>query len=100
MINKKIIAILLIALFVITILPSSLARDDKSYEISNADISLLVNPNGLLSVTQTYTYVFDGEFHGVYRDIPLKNGQSINNLNVLFILNQKIIIVFFIFYVF
>ncbi|MCQ2972012.1 MAG: DUF2207 domain-containing protein [archaeon] len=82
MINKKIIAILLIALFVITILPSSLARDDKSYEISNADISLLVNPNGFLSVTQTYTYVFDGKFHGVYRDIPLKNGQSINNLNV------------------
>ena len=81
MFNKKIIAIVLILLFTLAVLPSNFA-EDKDYSILNSDITLVINENGLLEVRETYTYDFDGEFHGVYRDIPLKSGQKISDLKV------------------
>lgn len=79
--NKKIIGIFLISLFLLSTLPGAFA-DDKSYSIDFADISLIVNPNGLLNVNETFEYNFNGQFKGVYRDIPLKEGESIRNINV------------------
>ena len=79
--NKKIIGILLILLFIGATIPSTFAAD-KKYTIDSGEVYLNVLSNGLLHVTETYTYSFDGTYNGVYRDIPLKEGQHIENLNV------------------
>ncbi|WP_295721881.1 DUF2207 domain-containing protein [uncultured Methanobrevibacter sp.] len=55
---------------------------DRDYKISNGDINLTINDNGLLHVRETYTYNFDGSYQGVKRNIPLKNHEELNNLNV------------------
>ena len=58
------------------------ADDDRSYTIDQAIIELTVGSNGLLHVDERYDYSFDGKFNGVYRDIPLKSGESIENIEV------------------
>ena len=58
------------------------ADDDKSYSIDQAFVELTVGSNGLLHVDEIYDYTFHGTFNGVYRDIPLKEGESIDNLTV------------------
>lgn len=58
------------------------ADDDKSYKINQAFIELTVESNGLLHVDEIYDYTFQGTFNGVYRDIPLKEGESIENITV------------------
>ena len=56
--------------------------EDKEYSIIDALIDLTISNDGLLHVNESYTYSFDGTFNGVYRDIPLKDGESIDNLKV------------------
>lgn len=80
--NKKIASIFLISLFVLATVPAAFADDDRSYFISPVDLFLEVKENGLLKVSEAYDYHFDGQYNGVYRDIPLQKGQSIKNLNV------------------
>ncbi len=58
------------------------ADDDKQYSIDQAFIELTVGSDGLLHVDEIYDYTFQGTFNGVYRDIPLKEGESITNLTV------------------
>ena len=58
------------------------ADDDKSYSIDQAFIELTVGSNGLLHVDEMYDYAFHGTFNGVYRDIPLKEGEVIDNITV------------------
>lgn len=58
------------------------ADDDRSYTIPHALINLTVGNNGLLHVDERYDYSFDGTFNGVYRDIPLKSGESIENIEI------------------
>ena len=58
------------------------ADDDRSYTIDQAVVELTVGSNGLLHVDERYDYSFDGKFNGVYRDIPLKSGESIDNIEV------------------
>ena len=58
------------------------ADDDKSYSIDQAFVELTVGSNGLLHVDEIYDYTFHGTFNGVYRDIPLKEGESIDNITV------------------
>ena len=58
------------------------ADDDRSYTIDYAIVELTVGSNGLLHVDERYDYSFDGKFNGVYRDIPLKSGESISNIEI------------------
>ena len=58
------------------------AGDDRSYSITQAFVDLTVENNGLLHVEEQYDYTFEGQFNGVYRDIPLKSGESIENIEV------------------
>lgn len=55
---------------------------NRDYKISNGDINLTINDNGSIDVRETYTYKFDGSYKGVKRNIPLKNEEELNNLNV------------------
>lgn len=79
---KKTFCIILLALVLFSAVTAVSADDDKSYTIDQAFIELTVGNDGLLHVDEVYDYTFHGTFNGVYRDIPLKEGQSIDNINV------------------
>lgn len=75
-------AILILGLALILFSTVTLVSADKSYTISGSEVDLGVLSNGMLHVEEAYVYNFDGTFNGVYRDIPLKEGESIENLKV------------------
>lgn len=79
---KKTFTIILLFLLLISTLSAVAADDDRSYTIDQAFIHLTVENNGLLHVDERYDYSFDGKFNGVYRDIPLKAGESIDNVQI------------------
>lgn len=79
---KKTLCIILLIFILFSTVTLVSADDDKSYKIEQAFIELTVENNGLLHVDEIYDYTFDGSFNGVYRDIPLKTGQSIDNITV------------------
>ncbi|WP_413862007.1 DUF2207 domain-containing protein [Methanobrevibacter sp. UBA417] len=82
-INKKIFACLILSIFLLSTLSVAFAEDDdKEYSISQALLDLTVQNNGMLHIQETYHYIFSGTYNGVYRDIPLKSGESIENLNI------------------
>lgn len=60
----------------------ALVSADSSYSISQANVDLIVSNDGMLHVQEAYVYNFEGSFNGVYRDIPLKEGESIENLQI------------------
>ena len=78
---KKIAGIIILALILLSAANATYAKD-KEYNIIDALIDLTVHEDGLLHVNESYTYSFKGEFNGVYRDIPLKQGESVENLKV------------------
>ncbi|MDO5849490.1 MAG: DUF2207 domain-containing protein [Methanobrevibacter sp.] len=82
--NKKIAALMIISLFLISACSSAFAEEDedRNYYIGPIDLFIDVMDNGLLKITESYNYTFKGEYHGVYRDIPLKEGEKIENLKV------------------
>lgn len=79
---KKTFCIILLFLILFSTISLVSADDDRSYRIDQAFIELTVGNNGLLHVDERYDYSFDGQFNGVYRDIPLKSGESISNIQV------------------
>lgn len=78
--NYKIIGILIISLFLFSNISSVCAED--SYSITNANFIIDVNENGILHIKESLLYSFDGEFNGVYREIPVRSDQAINNIIV------------------
>ena len=79
---KKTFTIILLFLLIFSTFSAVAADDDRSYTIDQAFIELTIGNNGLLHVDERYDYSFDGNFRGVYRDIPLKAGESIDNIEV------------------
>ena len=79
---KKTFTIILLFLLIFSTLSAVAADDDRSYTIDQAFIELTIGNDGLLHVDERYDYSFDGNFRGVYRDIPLKAGESIDNIEV------------------
>ena len=54
----------------------------RSYKVTNADIRAVVTANGSLRADETFTYRFNGVYHGIYRDIPVGAGSEIRVLGV------------------
>ena len=79
---KNAFTIILLFLILFSTISIVSADDDRSYSITDAFVNLTVNSTGLLHVDEQYDYSFDGKFNGVYRDIPLKSGESIENIKV------------------
>ena len=80
---KKAFCIILLFLFLFSaITVVSAGDDDRSYKITQALVELGIEDNGLLHVAEEYDYTFKGQYNGVYRDIPLKSGESIDNIQV------------------
>ncbi|MBI4812988.1 MAG: DUF2207 domain-containing protein [Methanobacterium sp.] len=55
---------------------------DRSYTIPGANIDLTVGDDGTLHVKEVIHYHFSGTYNGVYRDIPLKSGELVENIQV------------------
>ena len=79
---KKIAVVVLLSLMILSSANAIYAGDHRDYSIIDSIIELTIDNNGLLHVNESYTYSFEGTFNGVYRDIPLKDGESIDNINV------------------
>ena len=79
---KKAFCIILLFLVLFSAISVVCADDDRSYSIPQAFIDLTVEDNGLLHVDEQYDYTFEGKFNGVYRDIPLKSGESVKNVQI------------------
>ena len=79
---KTALVILIISILLFSSVSPLSADDDRSYTIDDAIINLTVEKSGLLHVDEAYLYSFDGEFNGVYRDIPLKSGERVRNVKV------------------
>ena len=79
---KKTFTILLLIIILISTINFASADDDRSYTIDQALIELTIGNDGLLHVDERYDYSFDGKCNGVYRDIPLKPGENISNIEV------------------
>lgn len=76
-----IIIIILVLLIGIPYLYSTIGND-RSYTIPKATVDLYVQQNGSLEVTENLHYSFKGTYNGIYRDIPMKTGERIENVNV------------------
>ncbi len=79
---KKTFVIILLFFILFSTISAVSADDDRSYSINQVITDLTVENNGLLHVEEQYDYSFDGAFNGVYRDIPLKSGESIDNIKI------------------
>ncbi len=79
---KRTFCIILLIFILFSTVTLVSADDDRSYTIDQAFIDLTVENNGLLHVDEQYDYAFEGKFNGVYRDIPLKPGESIENVRI------------------
>ena len=79
---KKTFIILLLFLVLFSAITTVSAENDRSYTIDYAFIDLDVGSDGLLHVDERFDYSFNGKFNGIYRDIPLKAGESIENIQV------------------
>ena len=79
---KQVFGIILLFLILFSTVSMVSADDDRSYSIDQAIVELTVGSNGMLHVDERYDYSFEGKYNGVYRDIPLKSGESISNIQV------------------
>jgi len=55
----------------------------KSFDFPQAHVQVVVQSDGSLLVTEKLTYAFSGSFSGANRDIPLRSGESIDQVSVL-----------------
>ncbi len=55
----------------------------QSFELPRAAVAIQVQPDGSLVVDENITFAFSGSFTGAFRDIPLRDGESIDDVLVL-----------------
>ncbi|NYB52966.1 MAG: DUF2207 domain-containing protein [Methanobacteriaceae archaeon] len=55
---------------------------DRSYSIPSINMDLFLQSDGSIHVKETIHYSFTGTYNGIYRDIPLKSGQILQNVKV------------------
>jgi uncharacterized membrane protein len=74
--------ILVISILALLVIPSAALAKDKSYSINHANVDLTIQSNGLVHIKGSLFYSFNGTYNAVSRNIPLKNGLSLDNINV------------------
>jgi uncharacterized membrane protein len=80
--RSSILLIVTLSIFLLSFMGSACAEEDKSYSIPSINIDMFLQNDGSIHVTETIHYSFTGTYNGVYRDIPLKNGQILQNVKV------------------
>ncbi|MEA2460365.1 MAG: hypothetical protein QOH90_542, partial [Actinomycetota bacterium] len=76
---KKFVSVACLALVLCLQATPALA---KSFSLPQASIDVQVDQHGGIHVTERLTYEFDGDFSGGYREIPLRSGESIDDVSV------------------
>lgn len=79
---KKTLCIMLLFFILFSTLAVVSADDDKSYRIDQAYIEMNIENNGLIHIDEIFHYTFQGSYNGIYRDIPLKTGEIVDNITV------------------
>ena len=54
------------------------AAQEKSYSLPQAVVHVEIAPDGSLLVREDITFSFAGSFSGAYRDIPVRDGESVD----------------------
>ncbi|MCZ6567117.1 MAG: hypothetical protein O6923_02310, partial [Actinobacteria bacterium] len=49
----------------------------KSFWMAKADVTVVVNDDGSLNVSELLTFDFSGDYAGAFRDIRLRPGESV-----------------------
>ena len=62
--------------------PAAAQEEAKSFELPRADVVADVQPDGSVVVTENISYLFSGSFEGGYREIPLRDGMSVEDVSV------------------
>ena len=90
--SKKIInfTVLIMCIFIVIITFSTKVKA-KSYNIDNMDIQGTIQEDGSLDIVQKIKYNFNGEFNGIFIDIPC-NYEDLDNKKVIKnnIINDKL----------
>lgn len=56
--------------------------DPKAYDVQRADVTVDVQPDASLLVTERLTFEYSGSFSGAYRDIPLQAGVTLSDVTL------------------
>jgi uncharacterized membrane protein len=72
--------VIVLAMLAALALPS--LAQARSANITDADVTLRLAPDSSLLVTEKLRFDYDGTFEGSYRDIALKNGEKITDVQV------------------
>ncbi|MEX1272208.1 MAG: DUF2207 domain-containing protein, partial [Acidimicrobiia bacterium] len=51
----------------------------RSFEIPHTEVSVILDEDGTLQVTERITFAYDGAFSGAFREIPLRAGETISD---------------------
>lgn len=73
------IAVLLALALALLAAPAAFA---KTADVTDADVSLRLAPDGALLVTERLTFDYDGHFEGSYRDINLNHDERISDVTL------------------
>ncbi len=58
------------------------AAGAKDYRLPNTDVRVEVGGDGTLTVAESITFAYSGPFSGAYRDIPLRRGETIDDISI------------------
>jgi uncharacterized membrane protein len=58
------------------------AQEEKSFDLPRADVRIRVEPDGSLRVAESITFAYSGSFSGAFREIPVREGETIDQVFV------------------
>lgn len=67
----------ILLLFVFCLVPSANAKD---YTLEGATTNITVDPSGIVHVEESISYVFEGNYNEVFRELQVSPGESIQNI--------------------
>ena len=75
---------LCLAVAALVALPAGAAagQEGKRFDLPSARVTADVLPTGAVRVTEEITFAFQGSFSGAYRDVPLREGETMSEITV------------------
>jgi len=76
-INFTALKTVILLLVVLSLVPSASARD---YALEGTTTNITIDPNGIVHVEESISYIFEGNYHEVFRTLNVSPGESIQNI--------------------